>query len=68
MISFLLKEESTKKEGGEDVTSSVEYKNYVKVGGIMLPSEVTRNAGGQEFTIKFSDFKINEGVTAEDFK
>ena len=65
---FLLKEESTKKEEGEDVTSTVEYKNYVKVGGIMLPSEVTRNAGGQEFTIKFSDSKINEGVTAEDFK
>ncbi len=65
---LLLKEESTKKEGEEEVTSVIEYKNYVKAGNILVPSEVTRTMGPQEFTIKFADFKINEGVTAEDFK
>ncbi len=65
---LLLKEESTKKEGDEDVTSTVEYKNYVKAGNIMFPSEVTRTVGPQEFTIKFSSFKINEGVAETDFK
>lgn len=65
---LLLKEESTKKEEGEDVTSTVEYKNYVKAGNLMFPAEVTRTVGPQEFTVKFSNFKINEGVTEADFK
>lgn len=64
---FLLKEESTSKQGEQEVTETTEYKNYVKAGNIMLPSEVTINQG-MEFTIQYSDFKINEGVTAEDFK
>ncbi len=65
---LLLKEESTSTEGGEEVTTTEEFKNYIKVGSVLLPSEITRNEGGQELTIKFSDFKINEGVSAEDFK
>jgi len=65
---LLLKEESTSKEEGEEVTEVVEYKSYVKVGNIMLPSEVVRNMAGQEIPFKFSDYKLNEGVTAEDFK
>lgn len=64
---FLLKEESTSKQGDEEVTETIEYKNYIKVGNIMLPSEIIINQG-MEFNIKYSDFKINEGVTAEDFK
>ena len=49
----------------------VSYPNLhkdVKVGNIMLPSEVVRNMAGQEIPFKFSDYKLNEGVTAEDFK
>lgn len=65
---LLLKEESTKKEEGEDVTSTEEFKNYVKVGNLMFPSEIIRSQSGQEFTIKLSDFRINEGVTEADFK
>jgi zinc protease len=64
---FLLKEESTSKEGEEEVTETVEYKNYLKVGSIMQPSEITINQG-MEFTVKYADFKINEGVTETDFK
>lgn len=63
-----MKEESTSKDGEQESTESTEYKNYVKAGAVWLPSEVTINQGGMEFTIKYADFKINEGVTEADFK
>ena len=65
---LLLKEENTSKEGEQDVVETIEYKDYKKVGAILLPFEVTRNAGGQEFTVKYSDFKLNEGVSETEFK
>jgi zinc protease len=65
---LLLKEETTTKIGEEEVTEIAEYKSYIKVGNIMLPTEVTRNVNGQEFTMKYTDIKLNEGVTEADFK
>ena len=65
---LLLKEETTSKEGGTDVPVTIEYKNYKKAGNIMMPFEITRNEGGQEFTIVYTDIRINEGVTEADFK
>ena len=65
---LLLKEETTSKQGGEDTPMTIEYKNYKKVGNIMMPHEITRNGGGQELTLVYSDMKINEGVTDADFK
>lgn len=65
---LLLKEESTSTEEGQEVTETLEFKNYVKVGAIMLPSEIIRSIAGQEIPLKFSDYKLNEGVTEADFK
>jgi predicted Zn-dependent peptidase len=65
---LLLKEESTSTEEGQEVTETIEYKNYVKAGAIMLPSEITRTVAGQEIPFKFSEYKLNEGVTEADFK
>ncbi len=65
---LLLQEENTSKAAGEEQVEIVAYKDYQKVGAILLPFEITRNAGGQEFTVKLSDFKLNEGVTDADFK
>ena len=65
---LLLKEETTSKMQDQEVNETIEYKNYIKVGNIMLPSEITRNVGGQEFNIKFTDFKLNEGVAEADFQ
>lgn len=65
---LLLQEENTSKAAGEERVEIVAYKNYQKVGAVLLPFEITRNAGGQEFTVKLSDFKLNEGVTDADFK
>ncbi|MES2849735.1 MAG: pitrilysin family protein [Bacteroidota bacterium] len=65
---LLLKEEATSMEEGQESTETIEYKNYVKVGAIMLPSEIIRTEGGQEIPFKLSDYKLNEGVTEADFK
>ena len=65
---LLLKEETTSKEGDTDSPLTIEYKNYKKAGNILVPYEVTRNQGGQEFTMVYTGIKVNEGVTEADFK
>jgi zinc protease len=65
---LLLKEETTAKQEGTDVALITEYKDYRKVGNIMLPFEVIRNMGGQEVPFKYTAIKLNEGVTDADFK
>ncbi|MEO5892667.1 MAG: pitrilysin family protein [Ferruginibacter sp.] len=65
---LLLKEETTSVQENAEVPMTVEYKNYKKFGTILLPTEVTRNVGGQEIPLKYKDIKINEGVTEADFK
>lgn len=70
--SLLVKEESAKKAMGQDVTTTLQYGNYKKVGNIMLPFtksiSVQTAQGGQDFTIESKDAKLNEGVTTADFK
>ncbi len=65
---LLLQEETTSKQGDEEVPMTVDYKDYKKVGNILIPHTVTRNVGGQEFTLVYSDYKFNSGVTDSDFK
>ena len=64
---LLLKEEITTKKDGQDNIATAEYSDYKKVGNILLPFMVIRNEAGQEFPIKYIDYKLNEGVTAADF-
>ncbi len=66
--NFLLREESTEKEGDTEVPVTVDYSNYKKVGNLMLPYTITQTAGEQEFQMNASDIKLNEGVTDADFK
>ncbi|MEP7107747.1 MAG: pitrilysin family protein [Ferruginibacter sp.] len=65
---LLLKEETTSVQGDAEIPMTVEYKNYKKFGTLLLPTEVTRNAGGQEIPFKYKEIKLNEGVTEADFK
>lgn len=65
---LLLKEEITTKKDGQDNIATVEYSDYKKAGNILLPFTVTRNEGGQEFPVKYLDYKVNEGVSDADFK
>lgn len=65
---LLVQTESTEKQGEQEVSVTTNFKNYQKVGAVMFPTEVTRNVGGQEFTLIYSNIKLNEGVTDADFK
>lgn len=65
---LLLKEETTSIQEGADIPMTIEYKNYKKTGALLLPTEITRNAGGQEIPFKYKEIKLNKGVTEADFK
>ena len=65
---LLLQEETTTKQEDQDVPMVIDYKDYKKVGNLMIPHSITRNGGGQEMTIVYSNIKLNEGVTDADFK
>jgi zinc protease len=69
---YLVKKERALKMQGMDVKQSVEFNNYKKVGNIMLPFSnsitVETPQGSQELAIELKDIKLNEGVTADDFK
>ena len=65
---LLLKEETTSIQGDVEIPMMVEYKNYKKTGNVLFPMEITRNVGDQEIPFKYKEIKLNEGVTAADFK
>ncbi len=66
---LLLKEEATSMEEGQESTETIEYKNYVKVGNYYAAFRNNKKLKvARKFTFKFSDYKLNEGVTEADFK
>ena len=54
------------------ISNTVTFGDYKKVGNVLFPytQQVSVSANGQEqnFEMKVTDIKINEGVTATDFK
>lgn len=68
---LLLKDESTTTKGGAEISQSVEYSNYKKVGDILFPFTLTQSVatpqGAQEFSVVIKDIKINPPLKAEDF-
>jgi len=69
---YLVKDEKIIKQGDQEITQSVEYSNFKKLGNIFFPYtnniSVQTAAGSQEFTIEIKEIKVNQGVTAADFK
>ena len=65
---LLLREESTETEGGQEVSITLDYTDYRKVGTLMFPFGFTQSVSGQDLVFKVTDMKINEGVTDADFK
>ena len=69
---YLVKQENTSKENGQDITQTIEYSNYKKSGAILFAFthafSIQTPAGNQDFTMEIKELKINEGVTAADFK
>ncbi len=65
---LLLRDESTLSEEGQEMMQITDFSDYRKVGNIMYPYSITQTVGEQEFPMKLTDVKINEGVTEADFK
>jgi zinc protease len=65
---LLLQEEKTTKKDGADVVSTTDYKDYKKVGNVMLPHNIVTSAEGQEFNVRLSDYVINPTIADEEFK
>jgi predicted Zn-dependent peptidase len=69
---LLIRTESAEEVQGQAITQTVTYKDYKKVADILLPHVIDMSVqtpmGAQEFSIKISSMKVNEGVKAEDFK
>lgn len=54
-------------QGGQKATQTTYYSNYKDVKGIKIPHEIDMNIG-IDLKLMTTEVKINEGVTAEDFK
>lgn len=65
---LLLREEKTTDAEGTEMTITVDYSNYKKVGNVLLPFIITQSVGEQEFSMNVTDIKVNEGVSEADFK
>ncbi|HOZ95346.1 MAG TPA: pitrilysin family protein [Niabella sp.] len=65
---LLLREEIKVKAAGQEVETSFEYGNYVTVGGVKFPGEMTQSVAGQPFSLTLTNYKINEGVSDKDFE
>jgi zinc protease len=69
---LLVKRESSKTALGQTLTTSSEFGDYKKTGNILLPYKMSISVAtgemNQSFDVAFSDYKINEGVSAADFE
>lgn len=69
---LLLKTVETREEGGTQISQTTEFSDYKKVGNVLfahrLATTIGTPMGAQEFAMVISDIKLNEGVTADDFK
>ncbi|MGB5356725.1 MAG: pitrilysin family protein [Eudoraea sp.] len=63
-----IKDVTTVEAQGQVIESTVEYKDYKEVSGILFPFLFVQKAGPQTFDFKVKDIKINEGVSDADFK
>lgn len=66
--NYLLRTESTEDVQGQSVTTITDFSNYKEVSGVMIPSTMKIVNGPQVIILETTEVKVNEGVTAEDFK
>lgn len=64
---YLLRTETTTEVQGQSITSISDYSNYKEVNGMMMPYSWKYTTGPQVLQFDFTEIKVNEGVTAEDF-
>jgi hypothetical protein len=61
-------DETTVKQGDEEVTNKGKYKEYKAVNGVKVPMVMEREYGPQTIKIEMEEIKFNEGVSASDFE
>ncbi len=65
---LLLREESTIEQGGQEMAMTTDFLDYTKAGNVMVPGKLVQTVGPQEITMTLKSVKVNEGVSADDFK
>jgi len=69
MESGLKVQETTVAEmNGQQMTSTIYYKDYQEVSGVQFPFTLAQTVGRQNFDFKVTEVKINEGVSEADFE
>ena len=64
---LLLASETAFEQGGQEVKQVLNYSNYKEVNGVKFPMTLSQNMMGQDVDFEVKEFKVNEGVSAEDF-
>lgn len=61
-------EETTAKQGGQEITTKSKIKEYKEMNGIKVPMKINREYGPQTIKMEMTEVKFNEGVSASDFE
>lgn len=61
-------DETTVKQGDEEVTNKGKYKEYKEINGVKVPMVMEREYGPQTIKMEIEEVKLNEGVSASDFE
>ena len=68
---FLVRSEASSEMQGQSIQIKTDFSDYKKIGDVFLNQAqtmtITAPQGSQEMSIKFTDYKVNEGVTEADF-
>jgi outer membrane lipoprotein-sorting protein len=51
-----------------EIEGQITYKDYRKIGGLLMPYQVVNNALGQSMTMTFSEIKINADIPKSTFE
>jgi len=62
-----IKEVTVQEAQGQTFESSILYKDYQEVSGIMFPFALSQSQGPQNIDFKMTEIKVNEGVSDADF-
>lgn len=63
-----VREVVTANAGGKEVKNPINYSDYKAVNGIKFPHKMSMKMGPMSMEFVVKEIKVNEGVTAEDFK
>ena len=63
-----LQEMTTQEVQGQKIVGTTGFDNYKEVSGILFPFAISQTNGPQKFDFIVKEVKVNEGVSAADFK